>query len=85
MRCMASVEVHARVLAFQRVSGLPRIEGLSIPLHYGKVFPVVFRVAADALLARSGRKVIRGVQALAFGQSFGNFGMAIQAFESGLA
>ena len=56
LRRMTAVARDPCVLAFQRVSGLPVIEGLRIPLDQGEVFSIVFGVAADALLARSGER-----------------------------
>src|SRR3954469_7604824 len=84
LRRMTAVAGDSCVLAFQRVPGLPVIEGLWVQLDQGEVFSIMFGVAADALLARSRGEMISSVQAFAFGQSLGDLRMAIQALECGL-
>ena len=69
------------MLAFERVSRLFVVERFRIPLDEREVLAVVLGVAAAAVLARSRRKMIGGVQALAFRQALGDFSVAIQAFE----
>lgn len=82
---VALVASQPRVPAFERVSRVFVIEGLDVPLDQWKIFSVMFRVAVCALLTGTGRNVIAGVQALARGETSGDFGMAIQAFERGLS
>ena len=60
-RIVAFITGQALVFAFEQVSRFFMIEGLDVPLDQREVFPVVFRVAAGAFLARAGRNVIGGV------------------------
>jgi hypothetical protein len=78
---VTAVAAEARVLALEGVSGLLVIERLGIPFDQGKVFALVFGVTAYALLTGSRRKMIGSMQALALGQTLGDFRVAIQALE----
>src|SRR5690349_6119672 len=82
---MTAVACKAGVLPLQCVSRLLVIERLFIPLDQGKIFAIVFGVTADALLTRTRQKMIGSMQALALGQSLGDFSVAIQALEGRLS
>lgn len=81
IRKVALVAGQSRVLAFQHVTGFAVIEFVGIPLDQRKIRPVVVRVAARALLARSCRDMVGGVQP-AFGRDArADVAMATDALE----
>jgi len=81
LREVALVAGQSRVLAFQHVTGFAVIEFVGIPLDQLKIRSVVVRVTARALLARSRRDTIGGVQP-AFGRDArADVGMATDALE----
>lgn len=53
----------ARVFALELVTRVPVTEGLDVPFDQRKVFAVVFRMAAGALLAGARRNVVSRMQA----------------------
>lgn len=82
---VALAALEARMFAFEQVSRFLVIESSDIPLHQGKFFAVMLRVAPGALLARAGRNVVAGVQSPASRNPSRNFGVTVQTFESCLA
>jgi len=58
---VAALASQPRMFAFQRVTSLPVLEGLHIPLDEREIFPVMLGVAAAAFLAGGGREVIGSV------------------------
>lgn len=50
-RVVALVASHSDVLALEDVSRVFMVEGLDVPFNQRKIFAIVFRVAARALLA----------------------------------
>lgn len=73
------------MLALEGVAGLLVIEGREVPLDQRKIFPVMLRVAAGALLTGPGLNVVRSMQAFVCGDPRGNFCMARQTAERRLA
>ncbi len=84
-RVMAFVACQTSVLAFEQVSRFLVIERLDVPFDQREIFPIVFRVAACALLAGTGRNVVSCMQSLANVEARGDFSVAIQAFERSLS
>lgn len=78
---VALVACQTGVLAFEKVAGFLVVELVRIPLDKGEVDAVVIGVAADALLARPGRNVIRPMQPALGVDSLADVGMAVAAFE----
>ena len=70
--------------AFEYVSGFVVVEGFCVPLNKGKIFAVVFGVAAGALPIGSGGNVITGMKPVVGVETVCDFGVAVQAFEGGL-
>lgn len=75
----------ACVFALEHVTCVPVTEGLDVPFDQRKVFAVVFRVAAGALLARARRNVVSRMQAFPGEEPRGNFGVAVKTFEGSLS
>jgi hypothetical protein len=73
------------VLAFQQVAGLLMVEFLRIPLDDREIETVVIGVALGALLAGTGPDAVRGMQTIVSREAGGNFGMAVETLEGGLA
>lgn len=82
---MAAIAGESSMLSFQRVPGLLVIKRPRIPLDQREVLAVVLRVAARALLARTGRDVISGVEALSIRHSGCDLAMTVKTFELRLA
>lgn len=82
---VALVTAQAGMLAFEQVSGFLVIEGLDVPLDQWKILAIVLGVTARALLAGAGRKVVSRMQPLVGIEPAGNFRVAVQTFERGLA
>ncbi len=82
---VALVAIETGVLAFESVSRLFVIKSLDVPLDEREVFAVMFGVTAGALLARTHRNVVGGVQASMGGDARADFGMALHAFQGGLS
>jgi hypothetical protein len=82
---VALIALQSGVLALENVSRFVMIEGFRIPLNEREIFAVVFRVAAGALLTGPGRDVVGGMKPVMSVQAVGDFSMAFEALESGLA
>lgn len=82
---VAAAASEAGVLAFQHVTGIFVIEGLDVPFDQGKVFAVVFRMAARTFLAGTQRNVKCGVQAAVGRKANADLGMTLQALHRCLA
>jgi hypothetical protein len=61
------------------------VKRLGVPLDERETFPVVFRVATRALLARPGRNVVRRVKSVVSLEAVGDLGMAFQTLKSCLS
>lgn len=81
---MALIALESGVLALENVSGFVMIKSFRVPLNEGEIFAVVFGVTAGALLTGSGRDVIGGMKPVVGVQAVGDFGVALEAFESSL-
>lgn len=82
---VAFVASQPSMLAFENVSGVFVIESLGIPFHQRKIFPVMFRVATRAFLARTCRDVVRRVQSPVRCDPAGNFGVTLETLQGRLA
>jgi len=82
-RVMALGTGHARMFALEPVTSILVTEGLDVPFDQRKIFAVVFRMTASALLAGAGRNVISRMQAFPGREPSGNFSVAAQTFERG--
>jgi hypothetical protein len=82
---VALVASQPRVFAFEDVSGFLVIEGLDVPFDERKIHSVVLGMAAGTFLARSWRNVVSGVQSFMCREAISDLGMALQAFQRGLA
>ena len=80
-RIVALIAGQTGMLALKRVPGVPMIERLDVPFNEREVFSIVLGVTARALLAGSGRDVVRRVQTFVSGKAAGNLGMAIQTLQ----
>ena len=82
---MAFLALHASMLPFEGVASLLMIEGLGVPLDERKFEAVVIGVALRAFLAGACPDAKRGVQAFVSRKAGGDFRVAIEALEDGLA
>lgn len=82
---VALIALKSLVLTFEHVPRFVVVESLGVPLDQGKIFAVVFRVAAGALLTGSCGNVVGGMKAAVSVQAVSDFCVALQALESGLA
>jgi len=80
---MASSACYSGMFALENVTGELVIEGLGIPFDKRKILAIVFRVTAGALITRTGRNVVSGVESLMRGQPGCNFSVAVHASERG--
>ena len=82
---MAFVAGKSRMFALEEISGFFVVEFVRIPLDEREVGSVVIRVATDALLAGTGRDVIRGVQSALGRHASADIGVASKAAKLRLA
>lgn len=80
-RRVTAIAGQARVFAQKRISSRLVVEGFDVPLNQREVLAIMFRVAARALLAGTGRDVVSRMQSLAGTEPRGNFRMAVQALQ----
>jgi len=84
-RHVALVARQSRVFAFENVSRFLVVKGLGVPFDEREIHPIVLGVAAGALLTRSWRNVVGCVQSLVSRDAGSDLGVALQAFQRGLA
>ena len=84
---MAIAAPHARVFPGERETGLAVIDGLpnGLPMNQRKVLPVVFGMAADAILAVRIRREPVCVHSMTLRQAITNLDVTLQTFELGAA
>ena len=85
VRRMASLAGQPRMFALEEISRFLVVEGLDVPSHQGKIFAIMFGVAADALLTRPGLDVVESVQAFSLRDTRADFAMTGDATEGRLA
>ncbi len=73
------------MLALKNISRLLVIKSLDVPFDQGKIFAVVIRVAADALLAGARLDVVSRMQPFVCIHTRGDFGMAFHTAERRLS
>ena len=79
------VTLQPDVFSFEFPVGLRVIEMLEVPFCQGEVFAIVLGVAGNTFQTRARLEVVGSVQTFSHLDAPGNFGMAIQALESGFS
>lgn len=81
---VTAVAAQPGMFAFERIASLFMVEGLWIPLNEWEIPPVVFGMAAAALLAGTRGNAVGRMQSALGRQAIGDFGVAIEATKNRL-